>query len=46
MCLSLLTGISMDAVPQTQKNNNRNKKMMKMKAIHKQKKSHLAVVSL
>jgi hypothetical protein len=46
MFLSLLTGIGMDAVPQTQKNNNKNKKMMKLKAIHKRRKNHLAVVNL
>lgn len=46
MYSSVLTGIGMDAVPQTQKNKNRRKKMMKMKAIHKQRKSHLAVVNL
>jgi len=46
MFLSLLTGIGMDAVPQTRKNNNRRKKMMRSKAIHKRRKSHLAVVNL
>jgi len=35
----------MDAVPQNQKNNNRSKKMKKTKAIHKRKKSRLAVVN-